>query len=532
MSPGSKIVIIGGGHNGLTAAALLARAGREVVVLEARDVLGGLAARQEFHDGFSAPGLLHHTSGVRRTLIESLDLARHGLEWRTPPDIWAPSSGSRGQNEGQSKNKAGGLWLRGDQLDGDVARGDAENFSRFRGFISRLARVIRPLMSGPPPDPRGKLLPLLFLGLDIRRLGAADMTELLRVAPMPVADWMRDSFDDERLCAAVASPALHGTFTGPWSPHTATNLLVRECLAGSEVLGGPAALVDALAKAAKSHGAELRTGARVKAITLDRQATGVTGVELEDGESLEADTVLSTCDPRTTFFGLIGRRRLSAGFAADIAHIRMRGTTAKVNLAIEGALTTSSGEQVEALRTGETLDDLERAYDAVKYGRFSRRPVLDVRVPSLSDPELCPEGHHVVSILAHFAPFELQGGDGDDDGESGGGWDDAQREALGQSVVDALAAHFPDLPDRIQGREVLTPADIAGRHGVTGGHIHHGEHAPDQLAFLRPTIQCASYATPIAGLYLGGSGSHPGGGITCAPGALAARAVLKGKKRG
>lgn len=525
MSRSDRIVIIGGGHNGLTAAALLARAGRDVVVLEARSVLGGLAAREQFHDGFSAPGLLHHTSGVRRALIESLDLARHGLEWREAPDVWAPSS-----SPGDGEAKGSGLWLRGDTIDGDVADGDGERYAAYRGFITRLAKVIRPLMSGPPPDPRGKLLPLLFLGLDIRRLGAVDMTELLRIAPMPVADWMRDSFHDERLRAAVASPAMYGTFTGPWSPHSATQLLVHECLAGSEIVGGPAALTDALAKAARSHGAELRTDARVEAIVLDRQTSGVVSVLLEDGDSLPAHTVLATCDPRTTFLGLIGRRQLSARFAADVSHIRMRGTTAKVHLALEGGLTTPDGDEVEAMRTGETLDDLERAFDAVKYGRFSERPILDVRVPSLSDPDLCPEGHHVVSILAHFAPHELRDGESRDGG-SPGGWTDEQRDALGQSIVDALTAHFPDLPDRVQAREVLTPADIAERYGVTGGHIHHGEHAPDQLAFLRPTIQCADYRTPIAGLYLGGSGSHPGGGITCAPGALAARAMLAAKIR-
>jgi phytoene dehydrogenase-like protein len=500
------VVVVGGGHNGLTCAALLAKAGRPTVLLEAREVLGGLAAMETFAGDFRVPGLLHDTSRVRDSVVDTLALRRHGLERRTDPvAVMAP------RQQGEP------LWIRGDRVTGSVASGDDRRYRAFRQLLARLSRAIAPLMTAPPPDPSGAIWPLLGAALRVRRLGAADMIELLRLAPMCAADWMRDAFEGERLRAAVAAPALTGSFAGPWSAGTAATLLLSECVAASEpgeIVGGPAALTASLEAAARAYGVQIRTGTRVTGIRLDSDG-GVEGVDLQDGDAVEAGTVVATCDPRQTFLELVGADQLPAGLARAVGNIRMRGTTAKVHLGIKGKLETGDDQAVEAIRTGETLDQLEQAFDAVKYGRISEPPVLDVRIPSIADASLCPEGHHVVSIIAHFAPTDRRGG-----------WTEAERDALGDAVVAELARTFPDLPEQIVAREVLTPADLQTRYALTGGHIHHGEHAPDQLLFMRPVPQCARYRSPIEGLYLGGSGSHPGGGITCAPGALAARALL------
>jgi phytoene dehydrogenase-like protein len=495
-----RVIVVGGGHNGLVAAAWLAKHGREVVLLEARDQLGGVAARETFGDGFAVPGLLHDSAGFRGWIADALGLAAHGLRRRaTPLTVLA------------AEREAAPLALTGDRLEG--ADGDAERYGELRGFIGRVARVVRRLTDEPAIDPLGGLWPLLTTGLAVRRLGARDLVELLRVAPMCVADWMRDSFASEAVRAFVAAPALEGAFTGPWSAGTAANLLLREATAEAEVEGGPAAVTAALEAAARAFGVTLRTGARVGGIRLGPD--GVAGVTLADGESLDAALVVSTCDPKRTLLGLVGSQHLTARLAGAVRAIRTRGTTAKVHLALSAPLETADGRKVEALRTGGTLDALEKAFDAAKYRRFAERPALDVRVPTEQDPSLAPPGHHVVSILAHAAAYDLEGG-----------WTDATREALGDAVVATLAEACPGVSAASVAREVLTPADLEARYGLTGGHVHHGEHAPDQLMFMRPTIDCARYATPIPGLYLGGSGAHPGGGITGVPGALAAKAVL------
>lgn len=503
-----RVIVVGGGHNGLVAATWLAKQGREVVLLEARDRLGGLAARESFAEGYAVPGLLHDTAGFRGWIADALGLAGHGLARRAEPlRVLVPA------RDGTT------LALEGDRLEGDGVAGDAERYAELMAFIKRVAPVLRRLTDRPALDPLGGLWPLLTTGLAVRRLGARDMTELMRVGPMCVADWMRDTFTVERVCAAVAAPALEGAFTGPWSAGTAANLLLRTATAETEVVGGPAAVTAALEKAARAQGVTLRTSATVTRIRTD--ASGVLGVTLAGGEALDARTVLATCDPKRTFLGLVGAESVSVKLATAVRAIRTRGTTAAVRLALSGPLETAAGQTVEALRcTGDGLDALEKSFDAAKYRRFAEQPALDVRVPTVRAPSLAPEGHHVVSILAHAAAHDLAAG-----------WSAETREALGDAVVATLAAVCPELPDRIEAREVLSPADLEARYGLTGGHVHHGEHAPDQLLFMRPTIDCARGATPIPGLFLGGSGGHPGGGITGVPGALAAQAVMSAPRK-
>jgi phytoene dehydrogenase-like protein len=491
-------VVIGGGHNGMTAATWLAKAGEKVVLLEARDVLGGLAARESFHKGYAVAGVHHDTRTVRPAIVDALGLERHGLAWRNEATAIA------------APGEDGTVWLRGDRVEG-AGDEEAVRYQRWRAFIARVRPALAKMLDRSPPDPAGDMWPLLEAGVKMRLLGKDDMLELLRVMPMCVGDWMRDSFTDERLMAALALPAVEGCYTGPWSAGTAANLLLREIVAGREIEGGAAALVDALAKAARAHGVDVRLSSRVKRIVVSRGAA--TAVELADGEVIDCARIFSSCDPKQTFLTLVGEQRLPVRFARAIRNVRTRGTTAHVRLALDQPLLLADGSEVEMLRTGESLNAIERAFDAAKYRSFAERPVLEVRVHREG---YAPAGHASASLVVHAAAYDRRDG-----------WSDDAREALGDAAVDVLARHCPKVKDHIVAREVLSPVDIQQRYGVTGGHIHHGEHALDQLLFMRPTVECANYATPIAGLILCGSGSHPGGGLTCAPGALAAKSLLR-----
>ena len=308
---------------------------------------------------------------------------------------------------------------------------------------------------------------------------------------------------------------------GPWSAGSAATLLLGEVVAENEIEGGPAAFAQALEKVGLQNGVEFQTGTTVERVLLDGRGD-VKGVRSSSGEAIEARCVLSTIDPKQTIEGFFDAQSIPPSLAREARVWRQRGTTAKVCLALSGALefdANPAGERIEAARTGESLDDVERAFDAVKYGMFSQAPQLDIRVPSVSDASVAPTDHHVVSILVHFAPYDLDGG-----------WSDERRDALGDVVVDTLSGYSSTVRERIVAREVLTPRDLETRYGLSGGHIHHGEHALDQLLSLRPSKSCANYGTPIDGLFLGGSGSHPGGGITGVPGALAAKTIIAWKR--
>ena len=498
----SPVIVIGGGHNGLTAATVLAKAGRKVILLEAAASLGGLARGEGFHPGFRTAGLLHDASGLRPSIAKALSLKSHGLRFRDEPMVQTVPG------------DAGIVRLRGPEISGAVSDDDALAYREFMRFLTRLKKPLGRVLSKTPPSPLGNLSALVIPALGIRRLGARDMMELLRVPSMCVADWMRDHFTSEPLSAAIAHGALLGSMAGPWSPWTAANLLFEGAARQRDVLGGPAALVASLERAATAAGVDVRCGARVGRILVG--SDGVEGVELEGGEKIEAVFVLSTCDPKTTFLDLVGPRILSNSVLGSIGSIRTRGTTAKLNIALTGSLLDSEGQKVELMRTGASLDDLERAFDAAKYRQMSRRPILDIRVPSDDDPGLAPAGHSVVSILAHYAPYNLEGG-----------WTDEAKAQFQAAALGVLEENCPGTRERIVATQLLSPADIEAEYLVTDGHIYHGEHAPDQLLFMRPTIDMADYRTPIAGLYLGASGCHPGGGITCAPGYLGAKTLVR-----
>jgi phytoene dehydrogenase-like protein len=508
------LIVVGAGHNGLTAAAALAKAGRNVLVLERRDEPGGLAASEAFAPGFTAPGLLHDTGHVRPAVVAGLGLVRHGLVLHdAAPGVLVSRAGEPG------------LVLRSDEAAmvaglGEVSDKDAAAWPRWRAQLLRWRRVIGKLADNAPPDVQGSnasaLLSVLSPALALRRLGRRDMAELMRVMPMCVADWLNEWFETPALKAALAGPAVAGTWTGPWSAGSAMQLAWQQCTEERHVVGGARQLTQALLGAAREAGVELRTGVDVQRI--DVEAGAVTGVTLASGETLTARTVVSSCDPARTLLGLVPKRHLPTTLETRIRNWRVRGTTAKLHIALDDLPNWSAhpGQPVAHARLVGDVDDLERAFDAVKYGRFSSEPYLDVALPSLEDPSLAPEGKHVMSVLASFAPYHLEGG-----------WNDARREELGNVVLDTLERHAPGLKRRVIAHEVLSPHDIEQRYGATGGHVHHGEHSLDQWLHARPDPDCARYATPIGGLFLCGSGSHPGGGLSGGPGWLGAQAIGK-----
>jgi len=340
------------------------------------------------------------------------------------------------------------------------------------------------------------------------------MMELFRIGPMCVADWLREWFESDRLQALLAGPAVYGGFTGPWSPGTNTNLLLSEAFTTPGVRGGAPAFVAALEKAALAAGVEIRTAAQVKSLEVADQE--VRGVLLDSGENIESSLVAGACDPKHLLLDLLPPTHLSLRLEHGITHFRARGTTAKVYLALSGypAFACRPELRPERIRIAEGIDPLERAFDPVKYRRFGDELALDIRVPTVRTPELAPNGHQVFSIGTHFVPYELEGG-----------WNQASRDQLLETVLKRLEAYVPDIRASVLGSEVLSPADLESRFGVINGHIHHGEHGLDQI-FVRPTPECARYATPIRGLYLCGGGSYPGGGITGGPGALGAQRML------
>ncbi len=500
-------LVIGAGHNGLCAALTLAQSKRRVLVLEGKEQVGGLCAGREFHPGYQHTGLLPDTATFRPELAQKLGLAAHGLRFveREPGLFVGNSQGS-------------GLLL--DERLADLSLGGAEAYGQWKEFISKVGKVLRrQLDAAPPPlDPRraSEYWNLGKTGLEMRRLGKQSMTELLRVLPMCAADWLQERFENQLLCAALAAPAVLASFTGPWAAGTAGHLLMQRCSSDRSIVGGPAGLTQALLSACLAAGIEIRRSAKVERIMVGEGQ--VRGVQLAGGESIEAKTVLASCDPKQALLGLVGPRFLDATTEQDLRSFRCRGSTAILHLAVEGSVELGAKleQSVPQLRlAGDNLDDLERVFDAVKYRRCAESPYIEVRIPSLLNPSLAPQGGHVLTAWITGAPYDLTEG-----------WTDEAREALSKSAIQRLTQHLPGIQDGIVDQELLTPTDLEKQYALPGGHLYHGEHALDQLLFLRPSLQLAQYRTPIGGLFLGGSGNHPGGGITGMPGHLAARTAL------
>ena len=526
--PAHDIIIIGAGHNGLVTAAYLAKAGLKPLVLERREVLGGACVTEEFHPGFRASTLAQSTGPLSSQVVKDLQLERHGLEFIRPTvRVFAPHP------NGESICIYQDVQRTTDELT-KVAAKDAQNYPNFVSTFARLGRALAPLLRMTPPDidklSKGDLWDFGKLGLAIRGLGKKDEYRLLRYGPMAVADLAAEWFDTELLRAVVAARGIFGAFAGPWSAGTSAALLLqaatdeRAIAPAQFVKGGLGALSQALARVATEAGAEIRTNADVASVTTkDGKATGVV---LTNGDEIAARAVISNADPRSTLLGLVDPGEFDPSFLNKIRNYRAHGTVAKVHLALSALphFPSVNGDANEKLsgriHIGPDIDYLERAFDAAKYGDMSPRPYLDLAIPTLTDQTLAPAGAHVMSIHAQFAPYHLRDGD----------WN-SRREELFDTVVNGVSEYAPDVRKLIVGRQVITPLDLEETYGLSGGHIHHGELSVDQLFAFRPVIGWARYRTPVAGLYLCGAGTHPGGGVTGVPGANAAREIIKDLKQ-
>ncbi|HVR72466.1 MAG TPA: NAD(P)/FAD-dependent oxidoreductase [Vicinamibacteria bacterium] len=520
------MAVIGGGHNALVAAALMAKAGLKPLVLERRDVVGGAAVTEEFHPGFKVSAVAHTAGPLRASLVEELGLEGHGLRMMEPePRLFAPLPDGRSVR----------LWGSPERSAGDIHRlspRDAERYPEFHRTLTGLAGLLGRALSLTPPDVDrpggGDLLSFAGLGLALRRLPRRDAHGLLRWGPMAVADFAGEWFETDVLRAVVCARGIWGAFAGPWSAGTTANLLLQAAAyggngAGSAVMvrGGLGALTQALAEAARALGAEVRTGATVQRIAVrDGRAAGVV---LEGGEEIPARAVVSGTDPQRTFLRLLDPALLDPDDLQRFRNYRQQGMASKVNLALSAlpAFGAVKGEDPASLlggriHIGAGVDDLERAYDDAKYGGISRRPYLDVTIPSLSDPSLAPAGRHVMSIHVQYTPYRLRQGD----------WR-TRRDEVADAALATLEEYAPGLRGLVLARQVLTPLDLEETYGLTGGHPFHGEHSLDQLFATRPLLGWARYRATIPGLYLCGAGTHPGGGVTGGPGANAAREVVK-----
>ena len=531
MTSPQDIVVIGGGVNGLVAATLIARAGLKVIILERSDRVGGCARTDEIAPSFKCPTLAHATA-IDPALARSLDLERHGLRIVRPAaDVYAPTRDGR----------ALVLWNDAARASASIrafSAKDAEQYPQFLQSFARIGEILRAVCATPPPsidEPSASdLIALLKTGRKFRALGRPDAYRLLRWMPMAAADLAREWFESEPLRATIAAGGILGSFLGPWSAGSAAVLLMlgagegRPIASGSFVVGGPGLLAEALAKAARQAGVEIRTDAAVARIEAADGA--VTGVTLESGETIAARAVVSNADPKRTLLGLLDPIHLAPEIVRRIQNIRANGTLAKINYAvsslprINGADALHGAERSASLsgriRLARDIDGIERAFDAAKYGGFTDEPWIELTIPSIADPALAPQGQHVVSAYVQYAPYRLRGTT----------WD-AERDRLALAATRTIEQYAPGFQSTIVARTVVTPLDLERRYGLTGGHIFHGELSLDQWFVTRPLLGWAQYRTPIDRLYLCGSGTHPGTGLDGRSGANAAREIIRDLKR-
>ena len=520
-------IVIGGGHNGLVAAAYLARAGKKVCVLERRHVLGGAAVTEEIVPGFKFSVFSYVVSLLRPEIIRDLDLPAHGLQILPLESTVTPLD--------DGDYLAG--WSDPDETRREIARHsprDAEAAIVFGRLMQHMAMAVKPILGMVPPDPAslspGDLKGLLKLGGHFRSLGAERFHALYKLMTMSSADYLDEWFEFGPLKATKSASGIIGTFLGPRSPGSAYVLLHHYMgeidgafRAWGFQKGGTGGISNAIASAAKAFGAEIRTNAAVTQVIMTGDT--VQGVALENGDEVRAPIVISGLDPRRTFLDLLDPKTLPVDVVDGIRRYKFRGSSGKVNLALSGLpeFTCLKHDKALALRAARgafsispSVEYLERAYDDAKYGQHSRNPYMDIVLGSMIDPGMAPPGKHVMSIFVQYAPFNVTGG-----------WDDAKRESFGNAVIKTLARYAPNIESLIVGKQVLTPADIERITGLSEGNIFQGELALHQLFVLRPVPAWAKYRTPIRGYWQCGAGTHPGGGIMGASGRLAALEILK-----
>jgi len=518
-------IVIGGGHNGLVAAAYLAKAGRRVLVLEQRHVLGGAAVTEELYPGFKFSACSYVVSLFRPHIIRELDLTRHGmqlipLECSFTPHLEGPGL-VRWPDPHRTRREVA-----------NFSKKDAEIYPEFSLAMTKVGFFVKRIIDSPAPDPSSlkpsELARIAGLVGHLRELGP-DMMELhTQLLTMSAVDFLKMWFESDTLLAPMSCSGIIGTFLGVRSPGTAYVLLHHYM---GEIdgafrswgfsKGGTGGLSLAIAAAAQAHGAEIRTSAPVARVLIKNGRAR--GVVLENGDEITADVVLSNADPNRTFLGLVGESHFDDTFVSQIRRYKFRGSSGKVNLALDRLpdFTCRPGQGVHLqgdIAVAPSVDYLERAYDEAKYGDYSRHPYLNVVIPSLVDPSVAPPGKHVMSIFVQYAPYNLK--------EGANAWP-KRREEFGDTVVDTLAEYCPGLKESILYRQVLTPWDMEHDIGLTEGNIFQGELSLEQLLFQRPAAGWARYATPIRKLWMCGSGVHPGGGIMGSPGELCAKALLQ-----
>ena len=516
-------IVIGGGHNGLVNAAYLARAGRSVLVLEARDRVGGAAVSEQVFPGFTFSVFSYVVSLLRPEIIRDLDLARHGLHILPLESTVTPML--NGDYLGQ--------WGDHDQNRRELYRHsprDAEAYDDYGQLMLHMAHAVKPIISMIPPDPTSlsprDLMGLLKLGKHMRGLGPDKFHALHKLMTMSAADFLDEWFETDVLKATKSASGIIGTFLGPRSPGTAYVLLHHYMgeldgvfRAWGFAKGGTGSVSEAIASAARGFGTEIRTSAPVARV----RARGgrVTGVVLDNGDEIESKVVVSGLDPRRTFLQLLDSSEIPSELGDAIRKFKFRGSSGKVNLALSElpnfTCLPGVGPHLRgAISISPSVDYVERAYDDAKYGAFSRQPYMDIVIPSMIDPGMAPPGQHVMSIFVQYAPFNLEGG-----------WNDVQREAFGDAVINTLSQFAPNIKAAILHRQVITPSDIERVTGLTEGNIFAGELSLHQLFFFRPAHEWARYRTPLAGYWQCGSGTHPGGGIMGASGRLSALEILR-----
>ena len=521
-------IVIGGGHNGLVNAAYLAKAGKKVVVLERRHVLGGAAVTEEIFPSFFFSECSYVVSLLRPEIIRELDLPRHGLEILPLDGTFTPMP------------NGDYLWRVNDHAKTlreirRHSRVDAEAYEEFSKMMVPMCRFVKPILSMIPPDPTTlnprDLKQLHFLVQRFRELSSDERYTLVQLMTMSSAGFLDQWFETDVLKATMSASGIIGTFLGIRSPGTAYVLLHHYM---GEIdgafrswgfsRGGTGAISNAIASAARELGAEIRTKAPVaKILTKNGRACGVA---LQSGEEISADVVSSSVDPHLTFERFLEPNELPADFLESVRHYKFRGSSGKVNLALDAlpnfkCLPGPGAHLRGAISISPGMDYMERAYDDAKYGHYSRRPYIDMVIPSLTDPSVAPPGKHVLSCFVQYAPYKL----------AAGTWDE-QREAFGNNVIETIAQYAPNIKDIIIGKQVLTPLDLEREFGLTQGNIFQGELSLEQLFFLRPVAGWAYYRTPIENLYMCGSATHPGGGIMGANGRLASQVILKNWKSG
>ncbi|MBC7879300.1 MAG: NAD(P)/FAD-dependent oxidoreductase [Anaerolineales bacterium] len=521
-------IIIGGGHNGLVAAAYLARAGKKVVVLERRHIVGGAAVTEEIFPGYKFTEFSYVVSLLRPEIIRDLELPRHGLKILPLPSTFTPTEN-------------------GDYLaawdDHDLTRRelyrhspkDAEAYDEYARVMARAAKAIKPIINLIPPDPTSlsmrDMLGLLKVGQYAASLSEKELYAIAKLATQSSADLLEEWFETDALKGTKAASGIIGTFLGPRSPGTAYVLLhhyMGEIDGAFRAWGfaknGSGGVSGSILNAAQALGVEIRVNASVKQVIVKNGRA--VGVALDNGDELQSKVVMSAADPKRTFLQFVEGKHFPDEFVTSIQNFRTRGSSGKVNIALSElpnftALPFEGKGHDSVLHRGAvsispSIDYIERAYDDAKYGQISKRPYLDMIFPSMIDPDMAPPGQHVMSCFVQYAPYDLEGG-----------WNDEKRNELGEAVISTIEQYAPNIRKCIVGMQVISPKDIEAIAGITGGNIFHGELLLHQIFFLRPTPQWADFRTPLKGYYFGAAGAHPGGGVMGAAGMLAAKEILK-----